>query len=58
MSIRQSGLCVHPQQTVIHPRHAAGQRAVAVNARTHPQCPTSQPLTTHRRRGSWQQCSA
>ena len=46
MSIRQSGLCVHPQQTVIHPRHAAGQRAAAVNAHTHP--PTVPHLTaTH-----------
>lgn len=41
MSIRQSGLCVHPQQTVIHPRHAAGSGSKRTHTPTHSAPPHS-----------------
>ena len=58
MSIRQGGLCVHPQQTVIHTHthsRAAGSSSKHIHAPTVSQLtPTHHPQTA----GHWQQCSA
>lgn len=58
MSIRQGGLCMHPQQTVIHTHthsRAAGSGSKHIHAPTVSQLtPTHHPQTA----GHWQQCSA